>query len=179
MSRWKQTSVGICLFAANIIIVLNTALLAQDSDTGRMEYLSKCAACHGIDGRGAGPLSAKLKTKPANLTILAERNSGTFSTNAIFEMIDGRKATRSHGSNEMPIWGCRHEAGPLLQKKPQLGSQRKLQFAFQGKVRTGSPKKARETTHFESLLDLSCDSEPVIQNRILSIVEYLKSIQEK
>ena len=44
----------------------------------KTEFLSKCAACHGADGKGAGPLSATIKQKPADLTILAKRNNGVF-----------------------------------------------------------------------------------------------------
>ena len=29
-----------------------------------------CAECHGADGKGKGPMSSKLKIKPADLTIL-------------------------------------------------------------------------------------------------------------
>ena len=45
--------------------------LAQDADKGQAEYMENCAGCHGADAKGAGPLSAKLKTKPADLTMLA------------------------------------------------------------------------------------------------------------
>ena len=34
---------------------------SQNIDLGEMEYLSSCAACHGLDGNGKGPLSAELK----------------------------------------------------------------------------------------------------------------------
>jgi mono/diheme cytochrome c family protein len=51
---------------------------SQNIDLGEMEYLSSCAACHGLDGNGKGPLSAELKSQPADLTILAKRNDGCF-----------------------------------------------------------------------------------------------------
>ena len=34
---------------------------SQSADVGEMEYLSSCAACHGLDGNGKGPLSAGAK----------------------------------------------------------------------------------------------------------------------
>jgi mono/diheme cytochrome c family protein len=58
---------------------LNASVLAQDLDAGKTEYLAGCAACHGIDGKGKGPLSADLKTAPADLSIIAKRNGGVFS----------------------------------------------------------------------------------------------------
>ena len=31
---------------------------AQETDIGKVEYQSSCAACHGVDGKGAGPLAS-------------------------------------------------------------------------------------------------------------------------
>ena len=85
---------------------------SQNIDLGEMEYLSSCAACHGLDGNGKGPLSAELKSQPADLTILAKTNDGVFPVNAIYEVIDGRKAIKAHGTREMPIWGFRYTPSP-------------------------------------------------------------------
>jgi hypothetical protein len=60
-----------------------------------------------LDGNGKGPLSAELKSQPADLTILAKRNDGVFPVNAIYEVIDGRKSVKAHDTREMPIWGFR------------------------------------------------------------------------
>ena len=109
-----------------------------------------------------GPLSAnKLKTKPADLTALAKKNNGVFPVSAVYEAIDGRNAIESHGAREMPIWGCRHTPSPVSPTK------------------TSKRKVYRAPDPFESHLDLSCDSEDIIGNRILSVIEYLRRIQEK
>ena len=63
---------------------------ARDIDTGKSEYLSSCATCHGVDGKGDGPLSDHLKTRPADLTTLAQRNNGFLPLNDVYEIIDGR-----------------------------------------------------------------------------------------
>ena len=140
---------------ANIALALSTSVRAQDLDNGKAEFLSNCATCHGADGKGLGPSSSKLRTRPANLTVLAKRNNGVFSPDAIHDMIDGRKATRSHRGSEMPIWGCRH--GPPPDARP----------------------RSYEQTAIETFLDLPCDSESAIQDRIRAVVEYLGRIQEK
>jgi hypothetical protein len=127
---------------------------AQALETGRAEFLSKCAVCHGVDGKGTGPMSSKLKVKPADLTILAKRSDGVFLPGVIYEKIDGRYGARSPSESAMPIWGCRREAAP----NPQ------------GKVK---PKS------LDSLLDLACDSEDRIRARILAVVGYLARIQER
>ena len=40
-----------------------------------------------------------------NLRTLAQRNHGTFPTDAVSSYIDGRKTPASHGDRQMPIWG--------------------------------------------------------------------------
>ena len=86
---------------------------AEEVDAGKAEYLSNCAPCHGIDGKGKGPLSSKLKAKPADLTTFAKKNNGVFPLSAVYEAIDGRNATGSHDNREMPIWGCRRVSSPV------------------------------------------------------------------
>jgi mono/diheme cytochrome c family protein len=142
---WRQLSIAI------IIMATNTCVWAQDLEKGRIEFLSNCAGCHGADGKGAGRMSGKLEIKPADLTVLAKRNNGVFSPDAIAERIDGRSAP--HRNSEMPIWGQGPPPGP------------------QGKTYELKP--------IDSLLDLPCDPEDVIQKRIRDIVEYLAQIQEK
>lgn len=157
------------LLMAAIVIALNASMWAQDFDAGETEYLSKCATCHGADGKGTGPLSAPLKIRPADLTTLAKRNNGTFSPKAIYEMIDGRTAVRPHRSIDMPIWGCRHAAPPLSRTPPANCSR------HSAKKRLNRPKSKSAL----SILDLPCDPEPVIRSRILAVVEYLNRIQER
>jgi mono/diheme cytochrome c family protein len=96
------------LIIANTIIGFSACASAQDIDVGKMEYQSSCAACHGIDAKGNGPVSKELKTRPTDLTVLAKNNHGVFPYNMVYEMIDGRNSTiSSHGTREMPIWGYR------------------------------------------------------------------------
>ena len=68
---------------AAILFATNALVQAQDLDNGRTEFLSKCAGCHGADGKGASPMTNKLKRKPADLTALARNNNGVFSAAAI------------------------------------------------------------------------------------------------
>jgi hypothetical protein len=46
-----------------------------------------------------------LKTKPADLTVLAKNNGGQFSSARVRKTITGDDVLASHGSWEMPIWG--------------------------------------------------------------------------
>lgn len=141
--------------AALVGIATNASVWAQDPGKGQSEFLSKCAVCHGVDGKGAGPASGRLKIKPADLTLLAKRNNGEFSADAVARIVDGRNAVKSHGGSAMPIWGCRQSPPP------------------------SSQRKATQPKPVDALLDMPCDSEQMIRNRILDVVGYLAQIQEK
>ncbi len=42
------------------IVGLSNACWAEDTDVGKFEYQGSCADCHGLDGKGKGPVSAEL-----------------------------------------------------------------------------------------------------------------------
>jgi mono/diheme cytochrome c family protein len=74
-------------------------------ENGRLSYETYCASCHGIGGKGNGPVAEVLTAPPADLTHIASRRGGTYPTEEIFTFIDGREAVRAHGTREMPVWG--------------------------------------------------------------------------
>jgi Cytochrome C oxidase, cbb3-type, subunit III len=123
----------------------------QQPDIGKIEYQSSCAACHGADGKGTGPVAAALSTKPADLTTLAKRNNGVFPFGRIYDTIDGRVEVGSHGTRDMPVWGFRFSPAPIPGFSPQA----------------------------PYFLDPLYDREPVIRSRILAVIDYLYRIQEK
>ena len=91
---------------------------------GKSEYQAACANCHGVDGKGKGPLSTQLTVMPADLTVLAKNNNGVFPLTAVYEVIDGRtdnKIIIAHGSRDMPIWGDRYRPGPDAVFYPYAG----------------------------------------------------------
>ena len=68
-------------------------------------FRAHCGACHGSGGKGDGPLAPALKTKVADLTVLAKNNGGQFPSARVRRIIMGDDVSASHGSREMPIWG--------------------------------------------------------------------------
>ena len=41
-------------------------------------FANYCASCHGAEGKGNGPAAAALRTLPANLTVLSQKNGGNY-----------------------------------------------------------------------------------------------------
>lgn len=89
--------------AAVAIAGLGAPALADDA--GKNEYLDACAACHGVDGAGSGPVADYMSVVVPPLTELAAANDGTFPMSEVVAIIDGRTDVRAHGSG-MPVWGA-------------------------------------------------------------------------
>lgn len=95
------------------ILCLTTLLVAAFSctaadngiDSGKREFLSNCATCHGADGKGGVRQPNSLAVAPPDLTQLSKTNAGIFPTARVYETIDGRLAVNSHGPRDMPVWG--------------------------------------------------------------------------
>jgi len=87
------------------LLVTASAGAAERMSYGEAEYLNSCAACHGLEGKGNGPLVSVLTKRPADLTRLSDRNGGRFPYDRVTNIIDGREILPSHGSREMPVWG--------------------------------------------------------------------------
>jgi len=72
---------------------------------GKATFHRYCRNCHGEDGKGDGPVAEYLRVKPADLTTLSAANDGEFPIDKVEAAVDGRDAVRTHGSQDMPIWG--------------------------------------------------------------------------
>jgi mono/diheme cytochrome c family protein len=86
------------------------AALAQRAELGRIEFMTNCAQCHGIEGKGDGVMAAYLTTPPADLTAIQEANDGVFPFEWLYETIEGTRIGGAHGTREMPAWGERYAA---------------------------------------------------------------------
>ncbi len=135
-----------------VIAGLETTVWAQEFDAGKFEFQIGCAACHGIDGKGRGPVSSQVKVPPADLTVLAKKNNGVFPFNSVYEVIDGRKVVIAHGTRDMPIWGNRYMP---------------------------SPNEAASPNAADRFVNPSYDPATIVRMRILAVIDYLNRIQEK
>jgi len=118
-----------------------SAALAKQEPVGKEEYRENCAACHGLEGRGDGPVATYLKVKTPDLTQLSRKRGGKFPVQELFRAIDGRQTKGVHGDRAMPIWGDRY--------------------------------KVKATKEFGGY-----GSETAVRDRIVKLVEYLRTIQE-
>ena len=98
--RWpfaRVAWVGVFCLAAT------PAVVAQSS--GQEIFERHCALCHGVDGRGFGPLADAMKLTPTDLTRLAARNNGEFPANRMADVIRNGGSVLGHGSSAMLAWG--------------------------------------------------------------------------
>jgi len=116
---------------------------------GEMEYLNNCAACHGRDGKGSGPVAEALTNKPYDLTLISKKYSGKFPEDFVYKVIVGHDIINSHGETDMAVWGDRYTS------------------------------KAIETDDSIAFPLHEQDSQAMILGRITSLIGYLESIQAK
>jgi mono/diheme cytochrome c family protein len=115
--------------------------LAKQEPVGKEEYRENCATCHGLEGRGDGPVAKYLNVKTPDLTQLSRKHGGKFPLQKLFHTIDGRQTKGVHGDRAMPIWGDRYN----VEATKEFGSY---------------------------------GSETAVRDRIVKLVEYLRTIQE-
>lgn len=100
-----KLSIGPLVIALGLFVILNETPAQSTPDWGKAEYKSDCASCHGLGGKGDGPLSESFRTKAADLTTLAKRNDDVFPAQRVDDIIDGRQEVAAHGPRAMPVWG--------------------------------------------------------------------------
>jgi mono/diheme cytochrome c family protein len=106
-TKLATVAVVISLAAPADVLASGSAVSSAVQQAGRDYYAEACASCHGMDGRGAGPVAASLTIKPPDLTTMAARRKGQYPYDELASYIDGRKDIVAHGSREMPVWGER------------------------------------------------------------------------
>jgi mono/diheme cytochrome c family protein len=103
----KQLCLGTAVFGA-ALVAAPVLGYAQDVDIGKLEYDNSCAVCHGVSGKGDGPLAASLKKPPTDLTKIQKNKVGLFPFDRLYEVIDGRQGVEAHGPRDMPVWGSQY-----------------------------------------------------------------------
>jgi mono/diheme cytochrome c family protein len=108
----------IILILLPVLVPLRVA--AEEPETGQRLFSLHCAACHGLEARGTGPVGNALSARPEDLTRLARRNGGTFPTARTVARIDGRTPFEAHGG-EMPVYGWFFAGPAATLDDPEVG----------------------------------------------------------
>ena len=95
------------LSACGLFAVSASAEPARQFPTpaGPAIYQERCASCHGVNGKGDGPVAAALKVSPPDLTTIARRAGGAFPAGQVAQVITYGGNMSAHGSQSMPVWG--------------------------------------------------------------------------
>ena len=86
-------------------IIKHVPVKQTNAASGQEMFNSYCAACHGVDGKGAGPAASALKVTPTDLSGLAAKNGGKYPSLHVSSVLRGEGDMPAHGSKDMPIWG--------------------------------------------------------------------------
>src|SRR4051794_7080608 len=89
-----------CMSSANVAWSADYAAMP-----GQELYKRFCASCHGVEGRGDGPVAASLRVEVPDLTRIADRAHGADPHDRVVRIIDGRYIIGAHGTRIMPVWG--------------------------------------------------------------------------
>src|SRR3974390_1308174 len=95
-----------------LLLILGVLALADSagaadlsSYSGSELYLRFCAACHGTQARGDGPVASTIKVEVPDLRLIARRHGGKYPRDQVERIIDGRQVIGAHGVRTMPVWG--------------------------------------------------------------------------
>ncbi len=97
------------LVCGAILATVVAPLSIAAAQTGKQDYETYCADCHGADGKGNGPANQAIamSTTPPDITLLAARHGGKFPFDEVVDIVDGRKAIPSHARLEMPFFAVK------------------------------------------------------------------------
>jgi len=105
-SRRRASLVAVaasCLALAGAALAFEAVTLEDYSGAELFDRF--CAACHGPEAHGDGPVAATLNVAVPDLTTIGTRY-GEFPAMLIRDVIDGRGIDkRAHGTRTMPVWG--------------------------------------------------------------------------
>ena len=103
----NRASLGLAAVVGALVLVgalSSSAIAAPEVASGAALYKTHCAACHGTEARGNGPVAVAMRSRPPDLTQLARENNGLFPADRVRRIVDGREV-ESHGTRDMPVWG--------------------------------------------------------------------------
>lgn len=138
MDRAKATArtdwTGAALAGLLIVAFADPSAAQVPSALQQTEFKQHCAACHGEDGRGGGPVAQALGVTLPSLTGLAKRNGGKFPLERVYRTVDGSFPVKAHGTLEMPLWGERYRVGLETYEAPAKDRERSEHQVVHGRI---------------------------------------------
>jgi hypothetical protein len=105
ISKKSTLQVHLILLFGCLLLTRPAIVWGNDIRKGRELYLEHCAACHGVNADGHGPLEHELATPPADLRLLSWKYGDPLYEDKIARFMDGRADVIAHGPRDMPVWG--------------------------------------------------------------------------
>jgi hypothetical protein len=105
ISRKSTLQVHLILLFGCLLLTRPAIVWGNDIRKGRELYLEHCAACHGVNADGHGPLEHELTAPPADLRLLSRKYGDPLREDEIARFMDGRADVAAHGPRDMPVWG--------------------------------------------------------------------------
>jgi mono/diheme cytochrome c family protein len=101
-------------------LAMSSQIQAETNQTdavqrGQAHYLFFCGNCHGVDGKGDGPLAVHLKMAPTDLTVLHAADSDTSLAERVMKALDGRHAIGETEAHKMPVFSESLEVKTVIQ----------------------------------------------------------------
>lgn len=139
------------LFLASLLLISSSSM-AHASEyvamSGKDLYGRFCASCHGLAGRGDGPVAGSFNVEVPDLTLVARRAKGLYPRERIEKIIDGRYIIAAHGTRTMPVWGedfNRLEIGnPDAERSTRLIIQRLADYVWLLQKPNHQPKEEQQ-----------------------------------
>jgi mono/diheme cytochrome c family protein len=98
--------------------------------SGARLFATHCAACHGPEGEGGGPVASVMSISVPNLRAIAMRNGGEYRAADVAAFIDGRTQRAAHGTRTMPVWGDFLEASGAVDNQESVRARIAALVAF-------------------------------------------------
>jgi len=104
----------VCLFLSGAVVSAQTQEKSNvkvvpvrpiGSVAGADLYKAYCASCHGLTGKGDGPVAKAMKGGVPDITGMTKANGGKFPELKVRNSITGDSNVPAHGSADMPVWG--------------------------------------------------------------------------
>lgn len=113
MRKMLSAPVLAAMLAIGIGYVCQSSAQANDpikkltSTDGKEMFSILCTSCHGVDGKGHGPVTIANAVPPVDLTVLSKNNHGKFPEAHVIHVLQYGAGVPTHTAVEMPVWGPR------------------------------------------------------------------------